>query len=122
MSNFIEEEIMSRIPHVNNQYLVNLQNSSKQNSQALGNTLQSGKLKAAKEAFSKLQADTQGINRTNGKRQQRKKNQISTKQQGQGHHQHNHNQTDSTTAATDKASCTGDGTTSTLGNTINVTV
>jgi hypothetical protein len=33
MSNFIEEEIMSRIPHVNNQYLVNLQNSSKQNSQ-----------------------------------------------------------------------------------------
>jgi hypothetical protein len=113
---------MSRIPHVNNQYLVNLQNSSKQNSQALGNTLHSGKLKAAKQAFSKLQTDTQGINRTNGKQQQRKKNRISTKQQGQGHHQHNHHQTDSTTAATDQASCTGDGTTSTLGNTIDVTV
>jgi hypothetical protein len=113
---------MSRIFHVNNQYLVNLQNSSKQNSQALGKTLRSGKLTAAKQAFSKLQTDTQGINQSNGKQQLSQNNQISTKQQGQGHHQHNHNQTDSTTAATDQTSYTGDGTTSTLGNTIDVTV
>ena len=136
---------MPRISHINIQNF-NFPNAMKRDFQVLDYTLQTDKLKAAKQLYSKLQNVGQGTTQTNRKIQQSQNNQINTQavhsskysleslntadihdtllstQYGQQANHHNYQQTYNSKALTDSVNYTGKVNTSSIGHIIDVIV